>query len=116
MGKRTRTKDQRIQYVSEDQRIAKEKRKARELRHSPWWKRKKASGTCYYCNKQYSPRDLTMDHIIPISRGGASEKINLVAACKDCNNKKKNLLPVEWEEYLEILKESVSTQSRKNSN
>lgn len=106
MGRRIRRKNQENLYASEEQRIAKEKRKARELRHSPWWKRKRATGRCYYCNKQYSPPDLTMDHIIPLSRGGASEKINLVASCKDCNNKKKNLLPIEWEEYLETLKNS----------
>jgi 5-methylcytosine-specific restriction protein A len=41
-----------------------------------------------------------MDHIIPIIRGGKSTKNNLAAACKDCNNKKKHMLPMEWDEYL----------------
>ena len=41
-----------------------------------------------------------MDHIIPIIRGGKSTKNNIAPACKDCNNKKKHLLPMEWEEYL----------------
>lgn len=77
-----------------------EKQKARDLRHSSWWRNKKSSGICYYCKKKFDPDDLTMDHLIPVSRGGKSEKINLVPACKECNNKKKYLLPGEWEEYL----------------
>ena len=41
-----------------------------------------------------------MDHLIPLARGGRSTKDNLVPSCKDCNNKKKSMLPVEWEEYI----------------
>jgi 5-methylcytosine-specific restriction endonuclease McrA len=44
-----------------------------------------------------------MDHVVPLVRGGKSKKGNLVAACKECNNKKKYLLPLEWEGYLEDL-------------
>jgi 5-methylcytosine-specific restriction enzyme A len=88
---------------SDDARIAKEKRKARELRNSAWWRRKIASGVCYYCGRQFPPGELTMDHKIPLGRGGASEKINIVAACKECNNRKKYLLPTEWEEYMKSL-------------
>ena len=80
--------------------IAREKRKARELRHTAWWRRKVSSGKCYYCGKEFSPGELTMDHKIPIVRGGKSEKINIVACCKTCNNKKKYLLPLEWDEYM----------------
>lgn len=49
------------------------------------------------------PKDLTMEHIVPLIRGGKSSKGNIVPACKECNNKKKYLLPIEWEEYLEQL-------------
>ncbi len=84
--------------------IAKEKRKARELRRSAWWRRKLSAGTCYYCGRKFSPAELTMDHKIPLIRGGKSEKINIVACCKECNNKKKYLLPVEWEEYMQRIK------------
>ena len=45
-----------------------------------------------------------MDHKIPLSRGGTSDRINIVPACKECNTKKKYLLPWEWEEYLKTLK------------
>ncbi len=80
--------------------IRKERHKARTLKESQWWKRRLAKGVCYYCGCATSPKNLTMDHIVPISRGGRSTKSNVVIACKGCNNKKKQLLPMEWEEYL----------------
>lgn len=92
-----------ISDVTEEE-IRKERAKARELRHSQWWKRKRAAGVCYYCNRKTDPKDLTMDHIVPVIRGGKSRKGNLVPVCKECNDKKKYLLPMEWEEYLERLK------------
>ena len=81
-----------------------EKDKARDLRHTAWWRTKTASGICYYCRKKVSPSELTMDHVIPISRGGRSERENIVPACKDCNNKKKYLLPAEWEDYVKSIR------------
>lgn len=83
--------------------VKREKQKARQLRHSPWWKKKVATGVCYYCGKKFKPSELTMDHVIPLSRGGYSEKINIVPCCKQCNTKKNSLLPVEWEEYIQSL-------------
>ena len=88
--------------VSEEE-IAKERRKARELRKSQWWQRKVARGECYYCGRATPPGELTMDHLVPLIRGGRSSRNNLVPACKDCNDKKKYLLPLEWEEYLDKL-------------
>ncbi|WP_092230331.1 HNH endonuclease [Desulfobacula phenolica] len=84
--------------------LKKERDKARKLRSSQWWKRKRASGICQYCHNAFLPKDLTMDHIIPLSRGGKSEKFNLVPCCKDCNTKKRQLLPFEWKEYMDSLK------------
>ncbi len=80
--------------------IKRERNIARDLRQSTWWKRKCAAGTCYYCNAKFSAGMLTMDHVVPVIRGGKSVKGNIVTACKTCNNKKKHLLPMEWDEYL----------------
>jgi 5-methylcytosine-specific restriction endonuclease McrA len=91
---------------TDDMVLNQERRKARELRQSQWWKRQLDRGRCYYCGKSFPPRQLTMDHIVPLSRGGKSNKGNVVPACKDCNNKKKYMLPIEWEAYLEFLTES----------
>ena len=87
-----------------DQETRKEKQKARDLRKTQWWKRKCAEGKCYYCGRKVPPKELTMDHIVPIIRGGKSTKNNVVPACKECNTKKRHSLPTEWEEYLEQLK------------
>jgi len=84
--------------------IRREKDKARKLRKSRWWQQKLAIGVCYYCGGVFKPGDLTMDHIVPISRGGRSTKGNVVASCKECNNAKRHLLPMEWEQYLKDIK------------
>jgi CRISPR/Cas system Type II protein with McrA/HNH and RuvC-like nuclease domain len=47
---------------------------------------------CGYCN---STRNLTIDHIIPSSRGGKNEYSNLVCCCLACNTKKGNRTPEE---------------------
>jgi 5-methylcytosine-specific restriction endonuclease McrA len=44
-----------------------------------------------------------MDHVVPVIRGGKSRKGNIVPCCKECNNRKKHMIPSEWEEYLESL-------------
>ncbi|WDP89848.1 MAG: HNH endonuclease [Desulfobacter sp.] len=84
--------------------LKKERAKARQLRASQWWKRKRSSGVCHYCRGQFTAKELTMDHVIPIARGGRSEKFNLVPCCKECNTRKRQMLPAEWDEYLNSLK------------
>jgi 5-methylcytosine-specific restriction endonuclease McrA len=51
--------------------------------------------TCQYCGKILAAGELTLDHVIPRSRGGASTWENLVACCHNCNRKKGNMLPHE---------------------
>jgi 5-methylcytosine-specific restriction endonuclease McrA len=80
--------------VSEEQ-IRREREKARELRASKWWKRKRARGVCHHCGGKFLPKELTMDHLIPIIRGGKSTKGNLVPSCKQCNTERKYRLPFE---------------------
>jgi 5-methylcytosine-specific restriction endonuclease McrA len=53
------------------------------------------AGICYYCGKKFRPIDLTMDHLVPLSRGGRSVKNNLVTACRECNASKKIDLPFD---------------------
>ena len=84
----------------------KEKLKAKELRKSQWWKNKISQGICHYCRVKFPPQDLTMDHIVPLSRGGKSTKGNIVPCCKTCNNKKKYLTPVDM--ILDQLKEEIA--------
>ena len=49
--------------------------------------------TCQYCGKVLPPTELTLDHIMPRSRGGDSSWDNLVACCRACNNRKGNHRP-----------------------
>ncbi len=48
-----------------------------------------------------------MDHVVPVIRGGKSSRGNVVPSCKECNNKKKHMLPIEWEEYLTTLSQDA---------
>jgi len=50
---------------------------------------------CLYCGREFSLRELTRDHIIPVSRGGESIWENCVAACRACNQRKDNRTPEE---------------------
>jgi 5-methylcytosine-specific restriction endonuclease McrA len=83
--------------------LRRQRARARELRASPWWKRRISTGVCYYCRRQVGHRALTMDHIVPLGRGGTSMRGNVVPACKACNTRKQSLLPIEWQAYLRSL-------------
>jgi 5-methylcytosine-specific restriction endonuclease McrA len=45
-------------------------------------------GLCAYCGHKFSEKDLTKDHIHPVSKGGGTTWTNCVTACTRCNNKK----------------------------
>ena len=91
--------------------IQRERHRARELRESQWWKRQCAKGRCHYCGQRVAAARLTMDHVIPLARGGRSTKGNLVPCCKACNTAKKQLLPMEWEAYLQQARTPTSESS-----
>lgn len=49
---------------------------------------------CVYCG---STERISIDHVVPLSRGGKHEASNLAPACLPCNASKNNRLPSEWE-------------------
>ncbi|MCS7088737.1 MAG: HNH endonuclease [Thermoflexales bacterium] len=51
--------------------------------------------TCQYCGAQPSRDQLTIDHVVPRSRGGRTEWENVVIACATCNRRKGNRTPEE---------------------
>src|ERR1700688_3704142 len=51
--------------------------------------------TCQYCATVLPSGDLTLDHVIPRSRGGSSTWENLVACCHACNRRKGNQFRLE---------------------
>lgn len=87
-------------------RLKREREKARKLKKSQWWLNQLNRGICHYCEKKFPPSYLTMDHIVPLARGGESKQGNIVPACKDCNQNKKLDTPVD-----QILKKIREEQS-----
>ncbi|MFZ4404616.1 MAG: HNH endonuclease [Pseudobdellovibrionaceae bacterium] len=73
----------------------KEKAKGRELRQTQWWRQQIGPGICHHCQQKFKPEELTMDHLLPIVRGGKSNKKNCVPSCKTCNTKKGHGLTLE---------------------
>lgn len=65
---------------------------ARNLRASRNRIYKRDGYQCVYCG---SHRNLTLDHVIPKSRGGTNEWTNLVTSCQKCNLKKADRTPEE---------------------
>jgi 5-methylcytosine-specific restriction endonuclease McrA len=67
--------------------------------HTPAFSRRKLfvrdRFTCAYCAQHFREQDLTCEHILPISRGGSWDWMNLVAACRACNSEKADRLPEE---------------------
>ena len=47
--------------------------------------------TCQFCQRQFSFGELTIDHLVPLDRGGLDEITNYVTCCQPCNQRKSNL-------------------------
>jgi 5-methylcytosine-specific restriction endonuclease McrA len=55
---------------------------------------------CRYCGEPLTKYEATVDHIIPLDRGGKSENCNFGIACEDCNNSKGNMTEEEYTAFL----------------
>lgn len=55
---------------------------------------------CAYCGVTFEPKELTIDHVMPKSRGGKNTWANCVSACKPCNLRKKARTPEEAKMHL----------------
>lgn len=86
-------KTYRLEHIEEG-RVAKQRRRALKI-HAPindltaaqWKEIKEHYGhRCVYCRRKMAR--LTMDHIIPLSKGGSHTASNIVPACKSCNSRK----------------------------
>jgi 5-methylcytosine-specific restriction enzyme A len=96
------------QKNTDPRRMKQEREKARKLRKTPWWNEKIQKGVCHYCERKVDSKSLTMDHLVPLARGGVSVKGNVVPACKECNAKKKLHTPVDLL-FLQIEQEKLKT-------
>jgi 5-methylcytosine-specific restriction endonuclease McrA len=79
-----------------------ERDKAKILRKSSWWKTQIQKGLCHFCQQSVGADNITMDHLVPLARGGKSTRGNIVPACQACNKKKQLDTPVE--SFLDQLK------------
>ena len=99
-----------IDIKKDPKHVARERARAKELRKSVWWKQQLAKGGCHYCGASFPAAELTMDHILPVVRGGKSTKSNCVVCCKECNNTKKYLTPAE------IIMQELENKNRSTNN
>ena len=84
-----------VEIVRDERHIKKERAKARELRKTPYFQDLFRQGICYYCKEKFPEEELTLDHIVPVVRGGKSTKGNMVVCCKSCNQEKRYYTPAE---------------------
>jgi hypothetical protein len=101
-------RDRRLQHASDYQktnpdvpRRARNKRRARALKNGVHhitrrdWRRmiRRYDNCCFYCG---ASGRMTMDHVIPLTRGGKHSIGNVVPACRSCNSSKRSRTIVEW--------------------
>lgn len=84
-----------VEIVRDERHIKRERVKAREMRKTPYFQDLFRQGVCYYCKEKFPEDELTLDHIVPVVRGGKSTRGNLVVCCKSCNQEKRYYTPAE---------------------
>jgi 5-methylcytosine-specific restriction endonuclease McrA len=80
---------------TDPKRLKKEREKAQKMRKTQWWLDQLNRGCCHYCGEKFPAKQLTMDHVVPLARGGTSTQGNIVPACRECNRDKKLEMPVD---------------------
>lgn len=68
-------------------------------------------GGCYYCG---CPKATTLDHLLPVSKGGRYNLANLVVACSKCNSLKSNMTEQEFYEWLVSSDPSAARRRHRN--
>ena len=77
-------------------------------------------GRCFYCTNRLNPRvpdDLSLDHVVPLARGGTSLLHNVVLACKPCNRAKAadpiaEFMPLAGRAYFDALERHIADAVR----
>ena len=76
--------------------------------HAPFWKQKMyglQGGCCAGCGDQYAIAKLTVDHKVPLSKGGSDRRPNLQLLCPGCNTAKADLSQEEFEAVVRAWKD-----------
>ena len=67
----------------------------------------KYDGHCAYCGKKIDFDDMTIDHIVAISKGGSNDIANTIPSCQLCNNQKADRTVEEFRAFLESITETL---------
>ncbi len=59
------------------------------------------SFTCQYCQGKFPPKELTIDHIVPLAKGGLDEVTNYITACRECNQRKAAQTPAAFTDSID---------------
>ncbi len=73
---------------------------------------KRSRNKCCCCGKKLTLQTMTMEHIVPVSRGGKNEPENLIALCKECNQLKGNMLYRPEGFYLAMIHDPIFFEVR----
>ena len=95
-------KREQIDHVIHEEAVSKRKKFNKSERKEIY---NKTNGHCALCGKHISLENMTIDHIVPVSKGGTNEMSNLQPTCLVCNRIKQDILPQEfmnkiWEIFL----------------
>lgn len=71
---------------------------------------------CYYCNTLLTSSNKTIDHKIPLVRGGSNTAENKVPCCKSCNKQKSDYTPEEFMFYKQVRKQYAKVLTKKSFN
>lgn len=73
--------------------------------------RERQNEKCAYCGTRRQLKHMTVDHIIPLSKGGTDSLDNLQCTCKLCNRLKDNMLPQEFTMFIRgMLENSIKIE------
>lgn len=71
----------------------------------------KCSGHCAYCGCELEYKDMQVDHVIPLRRGGEDVISNMLPACRSCNHYKSTMTAEEFRRYVEGIPERLFRDS-----
>lgn len=71
----------------------------------------KCNGHCAYCGCELEYKDMQVDHVIPLKRGGKDDIKNMFPACRSCNHYKATLTAEEYREYVSKIPDRLQRDS-----
>lgn len=74
---------------------------------------KASKGVCAHCGRKLNTKTMTIEHVIPIMRGGTNDIQNLTALCPECNTMKDNLIYLPKSFYLALIGTSQLSEMEK---